>query len=81
MYLQSQLGKLCSDDGNLAVDDIETCKTASAKLNKNFEASENSEFWPNGCYLIDHGSVFFNDHSTGEKNNRAKQICKPTDKG
>ena len=71
-------GELCSDNGHMGVDDMETCIAAAASLNKNFKNAENVEKWPKGCYVIDDlNDVYFNQHSTGSRQERARQICKP----
>ena len=84
-YFRSQRGELCSDDGYLAVNDIETCKAATLTLNSNsnykFENAVNFDNLPKGCYLFQYQTVYFNHHSTGSKNDRANQICKPGGNG
>ena len=77
-YLASGKGELCSDNGHMGVDDMQTCIAATASLNKNFKKEENVEKWPTGCYLIDDlNAVYFNQHPAGSRHERARQICKP----
>ena len=44
-YFLSEKGKLCTDNGNNPVDDMETCKTAISELNGIFEGLENYANW------------------------------------
>ena len=78
-YFQSEVGKLCSENGDLAVDDLATCKTAAIELSYLFSVTEEEADWPKGCYMSGH-NVFFNEHGYGSANNNAKQICKATGK-
>ena len=72
-------GKLCSDTGDDAVNHVEACKSAAAKLQKSFEGTEYMATWPKGCYMIeDQSYIFFNQHSTGSSNIGARQLCHRT---
>ena len=75
-YFLSEAGRVCSDNGDIAVDGIETCKIAAETLNKDFIKSENTAEFPKGCYLMG-PNVFFNKHSTGSRRINTRQICKP----
>ena len=77
-YVLTANDRLCSETGDVVVDDIETCKEAAHELNKSFTERELAQKnWPTGCFLFLSESVYFNQHSTGSSNNRASQICKP----
>ena len=76
-YVLSAHGKLCSENGDFAVDDLTTCKEASEELRKSFKETEDLADWPKGCYLFKNGGVFFNHHVHGSKNPNARQICEP----
>ena len=80
-YVPTANDRLCSETGDIVVDDIETCKKAAQELNKSFTERELAQKnWPKGCFLFLSESVYFNQHSTGSSNNRASQICKPKGK-
>ena len=85
--------KLCLETGEIAVDDLKTCMIAADKLDKKFEATENYDNMPKGCFCTldiegkewklgtvgkPEWKVFFNRHSTGSSNKMAHQICKST---
>ena len=81
-YVLTANDRLCSETGDIVVDDIETCKKAAQELNKSFTERELAQKnWPKGCFLFLSESVYFNQHSTGSSNNRASQICKPKGMG
>ena len=67
--------KLCSDNGGIAVDDIETCQEAAKELNGNFKGTEDLANWPKGCYFTGM-QAYFNHHSTGSTSESAREICK-----
>ena len=73
-YFPAAQGKLCSETGNIAVDDLTVCKEAAQKLSYPFRKTENYFDWPKGCH-VHNGGVYFNQHSIGFRNNRARQIC------
>ena len=78
-YFLTEPGNLCSDNGNIGVMEKETCKEATEELNKNWGESVNSSSMPKGCYAS--GSyIFFNSHSTGNREGSRSQMCKPTGK-
>ena len=77
-YFTTAKGKLCSETGNFAVDDIETCHEAAEELRYHFKNTEDLPDWPKGCYQAN--NVYFNQHPTGSSNDEARQICKPRDK-
>ena len=74
-YTLTTGNKLCSDNGYMAVVELEICKKAARWLNKTFDTTinENKDNWPEGCFLS--GNVYFNPHSTGSRNYDGRQIC------
>ena len=79
-YFLSAKGTLCTDDGNIPVDDIETCQVAIEELNESFEGLENYASWKKGCYL--YGSyAYFHRNLTGHRKGSTRQICKSTGNG
>ena len=73
--------RLCSHNGDIAVDDLKTCKEAADELGKPFKITEDKDKpdeMPNGCYLS--GEVYFNQNASGSSNYNARQICQPRGK-
>ena len=79
-------GKLCSEKGDFVVDDRKTCNEAANDLRYDLQEWDDMPDWPNGCFAAKVGSwptfykVFFNKHTSGSRNNKARQICKPRGK-
>ena len=65
---------LCSETGNVAVNDLTVCKEAAKVLSLNFLETEDVAHYPKGCYS--YGVVYFNRHVHGSRNSNARQICK-----
>ena len=83
-YFRTAKGKLCSEDGDLALDDERTCREIAKDFNATFVAAGSITYHPKGCYTypseeIDH--AYFNRHSNGSSNSNARQICKHRGKG
>ena len=75
-------GKLCSEKGDFVVDDRKTCHEAANELRYDLQEWEDMPDWPNGCFAAKVTftapyTVFFNKHTSGSRNNKARQICKP----
>ena len=74
-------GALCSQTGDIDVEDKTACKEAAEKLGYTYRSTENRSDFPKGCYLLsssgpDNG-VWFNRHTRGRQQRRhARQICK-----
>ena len=74
---------LCSDFNAKYVNELEQCYDAVKELNvidprTTFRRSENTVEYPKGCYAYC-GScqiIYFNSHSLGMANEKARQICK-----
>ena len=77
-YFTTAKNKLCSETGDFAVADIETCHEAAEELRYRFKNTEDLADWPKGCYQAN--NVYFNQHPTGSSNDEARQICKPRGK-
>ena len=73
-YFQTAVDKLCSEYRKITVDDIKTCKEAAQELEKKFGGTAKEDNWPKGCYAY-FDDIYFNQHSAGSSNNRARQIC------
>ena len=71
--------KLCSDDQNgyETLESLEECKMAANYLPKSFAEEQSSSRFPKGCYFstIDN-QVYYNSHSTGDKDFNARPICR-----
>lgn len=71
--------KLCSDDQNgyETLESLEECKMAANYLPKSFAEEQTSSRYPKGCYFstIDN-QVYYNSHSTGDKDFNARPICR-----
>ena len=80
-YFLTEKNKLCSENGNIAVDDFTTCKKAARNLGYPFGGAEDLAGWPKGCYASGGEFVYFNKHIYGSKNDRARQICDRKGKG
>ena len=61
------------------MDDLATCKYAAEIFYYQWHGAQDEAGWPKGCYA-EYNGVRFNQHTDGSKNNRARQICKPTGK-
>ena len=66
---------MCTENGDVAIDDLTICKEAAIELIYKFQHMENSKDWPKGCFEYSK-SVYFNEHVDGRKNSDARQICK-----
>ena len=78
-------GKLCSEKGDFVVNDRKTCHEAANELRYDLQEWEDMPDWPNGCFAAKVTftapyTVFFNKHTSGSRNNKARQICKPRGK-
>ena len=80
-YFLATNGKLCTEPGDIAVEDLTTCKEAAEKLSHPLPETENVANWPKGCYLFKNGRVWFNEHTHGSQQNSTRQICKRFVKG
>ena len=83
-YFAATRGKLCSETGDVNVEDLTTCKEASKKLGYTFRGRSdmNNADWPKGCYYSRYlGGVYFNHHTHGKRNPYTLQICKSVEKG
>ena len=78
-YFLATNGKLCTEPGDIAVEDLTTCKEAAEKLGLQFKGTENRADWPKGCYK--YGSIRFNQHRYGSFRYGGNQICKGFGKG
>ena len=78
-YFLTEEGSLCSDNGNIGVMEKEKCKEAAEELNKNWYGTGYFSTNPKGCYASGSG-VFFNRHSTGNRQDSRRQMCKHTGK-
>ena len=81
-YFQTEENRLCSENGDIAVDDLKQCKDAAKDLKMSLIRSQSSSGYPKGCYwyggsLFDYLGLYFNPHSTGSENKWARQICNP----
>ena len=73
-------GTICSDFNRRILNDVKSCRSAVPKLKyfdprTNFEKVESRSDWPSGCYITN-GGVYFNNHSTGNRNPMANHICR-----
>ena len=57
----------------------EKCKEAAEELNKNWYGTGYFSTYPKGCYASGSG-VLFNKHSTGNRQDSRRQMCKHTGK-
>ena len=73
-YFLSDYFHSCSETGDIAVEDLTTCKEAAEKLGLQFKGTENRADWPKGCYK--YGSIRFNQHRYGSFRYGGNQICK-----
>ena len=78
-YFLSKIRKPCSETGDIAVEDLTTCKEAAKKLGFQFKVTENTADWPKGCY--EYGRIHFNQHRYGSFRYGGNQICKGFGKG
>ena len=71
-------GQLCSNYDEQQLTTLNECEIAAIQLNINPPISEDSSFYPKGCYM--HGNsgsnVHFNLHSTGSDHGSMRPICK-----
>ena len=90
-YFQTDYDKLCSENGDLPITDIRTCKVAAKKLLLNDpETGLFGPNWPTGClvvrgilrrgriagdFVIPSPKVYFNQYSSESRNKDARQIC------
>ena len=78
-YILADYNKLCEDN---AVNDLEKCRDSVSEIknivpNAFFKRTEVDDKYPKGCYLWrQKGAVYFNEHGTGSKHRKARQICK-----
>ena len=78
-YILTDTNKLCQDN---AVENLEKCRGAVNEIknvvpNAFFKRTEVDKHYPKGCYLyVPKSAVYFNEHGTGSKNRKARQICK-----
>ena len=82
-YFLSEDGGLCSDDGNIYVGDLESCKDATDMLNMIFGGAVDYPDMPKGCYTLG-DKVYFNvqtDRISGSRRNGTHHICKATGNG
>ena len=81
-YILAETNKLCKEN---EVENLEKCRSAVSEIknvvpNAFFRKTEVDERYPKGCYLyVPKGAVYFNEHGTGSKNRKARQICKLQD--
>ena len=81
-YILADYNKLCEDN---AVHNLEKCRDAVTEIknivpNAFFKNTEVEHKYPKGCYLWrQKGAVYFNEHGTGSKHKKARQICKLQD--
>ena len=70
--------QLCNHYDEQELTTLNECEIAAIKLNINPPTTEDSSFYPKGCYM--HGSsgsnVYFNLHSTGSVHGSMRSICK-----
>ena len=71
-----------------AIDNLYTCKAKVKEFKKlipnaYFSQTENDANFPKGCYFYvdeflvsNFGAYYFNEHDTGNSNNKARHICK-----
>ena len=81
-YFLSEEGGLCSDEGNVYVGDLESCKDATDQLNIMFAGVVDFVDMPKGCYTPG-DYVYFNvqtDLIAGSRKNGTHHICKATGK-
>ena len=82
-YILTAKGKLCSENDDIAVNDIIHCLEAAGTLEKSAYIKTDSKDtslypeddaeYPKGCNF--RTDIYFNQHSTGSSNNNARQIC------
>ena len=79
-YVITAEGKMCAENGYVAIDDLTICKEAAAQLIYKFQKTETFKNWPKGCFEYD-GHVYFNEHVYGtmEYMSTSRQICKERD--
>ena len=80
-YFQTKKGKLCSEKGDFAVDDIKACEDAANYFGYDFKRTADLPNWPKGCSIFDgvYGDVYFNLNPTDSSNVEARQICEIRD--
>ena len=77
-YVLAAEGKLCTENGDFAIDDLTICKKAAAKLDYTFQQTLDSNIFLKGCLVVSNG-VYFNVHEHGSKKadvSDERQICK-----
>ena len=79
IYFLSEIRRLCSETGDIAVEDLKTCKEAAEKLGFQFMKIHNTADWPTGCFK--YGGIRFNQHRYGSFRYGGNQICKGFGKG
>ena len=64
--------------GDQVLTSFEECEIAAVKLNINSPTSEDTSFYPKGCYIFGSSgsSVYFNLHSAGNAHGSVRPICK-----
>ena len=73
-YILTAKGKLCSENDDIAVNNIMHCAEAAETLKKkSFLYPEDEPEYPKGCNF--RNNIYFNQHSTGSSSNNARQIC------
>ena len=85
-YFEATKGKLCSETGDIAIEDSTTCKEAAEELGYKFMTTEDYANWPKGCYLyynrhLVRDAVWFNRHTHGKQLPNTRNICKGFVKG
>ena len=85
-YFAATKGKLCSETGDIAIEDSTTCREATEELGYNFKETEDDANWPKGCYYYRnmggrYGWVWFNRHKHGKQLPTTRNICKRFVKG
>ena len=71
-YVVGPVDSLCE---NGMIDNLSECKKAANKLNFHFKNDEYANDYPEGCYVIDDNSVFFNNFSPGMSCEWCRPIC------
>ena len=83
-YILSNPGKLCSDQSLDYINDKDDCNKAHTALEDDYDEVKTypiSSKWtwperPKGCFLhLKNGTVGWNLHPTGSRNNEDRQIC------
>ena len=88
-YSLSDSGRLCSETGEIPLDDKEGCKNAESWILSKYPdlpsgvTNDTLEGYPKGChvYLYDPKGIYFNAHLTGAAQEDSRQVCKKEVKG